>query len=149
MISLNECCVLRVAARVERGGFPIWFFCDITWQYASVFSKFSHSLSIIVLVSTVLCCCCSSSCLVLQLCTSLVAIFLEVPLAIVQWAHLTRLQPTWDAMEVKGVIAYAPGDGALLACGRCLIRLAFDTEVHDVVATNGAIVNNDIWIYAF
>lgn len=41
-------------------------------------------------------------------------------------------------------IAYAPGYCALLAGGRRLIRLAFDTEIHDVITTNSAIIHNNI-----
>lgn len=32
---------------------------------------------------------------------ALMAILLEFPLSIVQWAHLTRFQPTWNAMEME------------------------------------------------
>jgi len=76
---------------------------------------------------------------------SLVAVLLEVPLAIVQRADLAGLQPPGDAVEVEGVVANAPGHGALLAGGGRLVRLALDAQVHDVVAANGAIVHHDVW----
>ncbi len=47
-------------------------------------------------------------------------------------------------MEVEGVVAHAPGHGALLAGGRGLVGLALDTEVHDVVAAYGAVVHHDV-----
>jgi len=34
----------------------------------------------------------------------LATIFLELPISVVKWAYLTSLQPTRDAMEVKGVL---------------------------------------------
>jgi hypothetical protein len=46
----------------------------------------------------------------------------------------------WDRTHV----ADAPGDGALLARGRRLVRLALDAEVHDVVTANGAVVDNNV-----
>ena len=62
-------------------------------------------------------------------------------------------------MEVEGVlrlsvktarwhkqtyVADAPGDGALLARGRGLVSLALDAEVHDVVAADGAVVDDNV-----
>lgn len=41
-------------------------------------------------------------------------------------------------------VADAPGDGALFARGRCLVGLALDAEVHDVVAANSAVVDNNV-----
>lgn len=140
-------CVLLLL--LLRGANPVWFFflCDIT--FASVFRKFSHYFCFISYhSSSFIHCAFLLFYFFLFVATLLVTIFLEVPFTIVQRADLTRLQPTWDAMEVEGVVANAPGNGALLAGGRCLIRLAFDAEVHDVVTANGAIVDNDIWIYA-
>ena len=56
---------------------------------------------------------------------------------------MARLEPPRDAVEMKRVITYPPGDRALLAGRRSLIGLTFDTEVHDVVAANGAVVHLD------
>ena len=47
-----------------------------------------------------------------------------------------RVTPTY--------VADAPGDGALFARGRRLVGLALDTEVHNVVTANGAVVDNDV-----
>jgi hypothetical protein len=47
-------------------------------------------------------------------------------------------------VEVEGVIADAPCDRALLGGGRRLVGLALDAQVHDVVAANGAVVDDDI-----
>lgn len=74
----------------------------------------------------------------------LVTIFLELPLTIVKRADLAGLQPTGNAMKVKGVVANTPSDCAFFRCRRGLIGLTFNTEVHDVIATNGAVVNHDI-----
>ncbi len=41
-------------------------------------------------------------------------------------------------------IAYPPSYRALLARSRCLIRLALDAQVHDVVTANGAVVDDNI-----
>lgn len=42
-------------------------------------------------------------------------------------------------------IAYSPGYRALLAGGRCLIRLALDAEVHDVITADSAIIHHNIY----
>ncbi len=39
-------------------------------------------------------------------------------------------------------IADTPGNGALFARGTRLVGLAVDAEVHDMVATDGAVVDN-------
>lgn len=41
-------------------------------------------------------------------------------------------------------IADAPGDGAFLAGGAGLVGLAVDAQVHDVVAADGAVVDDDV-----
>jgi hypothetical protein len=51
----------------------------------------------------------------------------ELPLSIVERAHLPRLEPAGDAVEVEGVVADTPGHGALFAGGRGLVGLAFYT----------------------
>lgn len=45
---------------------------------------------------------------------------------------------------VVSYVADSPCDGALLTCGRSLVGLALDAEVHDVVTANGAVVDDDI-----
>ena len=58
------------------------------------------------------------------------AVFLELPLSVAQWAHLARLEPAGDAVEVKGVIADSPRNCALITRRRArLIRLALDACV--------------------
>lgn len=47
-------------------------------------------------------------------------------------------------MEMESMIANAPCNGTFLASGRCLIRLAFDAQVHDVIAANGTIINDNV-----
>lgn len=41
-------------------------------------------------------------------------------------------------------VADAPGDGALFARSRSLVGLALDAEVHDVITTDGAVVDNNV-----
>jgi hypothetical protein len=45
---------------------------------------------------------------------------------------------------MESMIANAPGDCAFLARGRRLIGLALDTEIHDVVSADGAVVYNNV-----
>ena len=87
-------------------------------------------------------------------------IFLELPVSVVERADLSRLEPSGNAVEVEGVlqlsamafqrelcstyIADAPCNGALLASGGSLVGLALDAQVHDVVAADGAVVDDDI-----
>ena len=72
------------------------------------------------------------------------SILLELPVPVVQGADLPGLEPPGDAVEVEGVVAHAPRDGALLGGRRRLVGLALDAEVHDVVAADGAVVHHDI-----
>ena len=51
----------------------------------------------------------------------------ELPLSVVERADLPCLEPAGDAVEVEGVVADAPGHGALFAGGRGLVGLAFYT----------------------
>lgn len=44
----------------------------------------------------------------------LTAVFLKLPLSVVQRAHLPRLQPPRDTVKVKGVVAHAPCHHALV-----------------------------------
>ena len=46
--------------------------------------------------------------------------------SLTEWAHLARLEPARDAMEVKRVVADAPCNGALIARRRRLVSLALD-----------------------
>ena len=46
--------------------------------------------------------------------------------SLTEWAHLARLEPARDAMEVKRVVADAPCNGALVARRRRLVSLALD-----------------------
>lgn len=54
------------------------------------------------------------------------------------------LEPSRNAVEVEGVIALTPSDGALFGCGRALVGLAFDAKVHDVVSADGAVIDYDV-----
>lgn len=41
-------------------------------------------------------------------------------------------------------VADSPRNGTLFTCGGRLVGLALDTEVHDVVTANGAVVDDDV-----
>lgn len=45
---------------------------------------------------------------------------------------------------MEGMVAYAPGNSALFARSRGLVCLTLDTEVHDVIAADGTVVDNDV-----
>ena len=47
-------------------------------------------------------------------------------------------------MKVESVVAHAPGDVALLGSGRRLVGLALDAEIHDVIAADRAVVDDDV-----
>ena len=40
-------------------------------------------------------------------------VFLEFPVAVVEWTHLARFEPPRDAVEVERVVAHPPGRRAL------------------------------------
>jgi len=75
---------------------------------------------------------------------SLVSVLLELPITVVQRANLSCLEPAADAVEVEGMVTHPPGNSALLAGGAGLVGLTLDTQVHDVVPANGAVVDHDI-----
>ena len=68
-------------------------------------------------------------------------VLLELPVPVIQRTDLSSLEPPGDAMEVEGVVAHASSHGALLGSGRRLVGLALDTEVHDAVSADGAVVD--------
>ena len=72
------------------------------------------------------------------------SVLLELPIPVIKRTDLPGLEPPGDAVEVEGVVAHPPGHRALLRGGRRLVGLAFDAQVHDVVAANGAVVHHDV-----
>lgn len=74
--------------------------------------------------------------------SDLVTIFLELPFSIIQRADLSGLQPTRNAVEVKGMVTHSPCNSALITGGRCLVRLTFNAQIHYVIATDSTVVNN-------
>ena len=66
----------------------------------------------------------------------LVSDFLELPFLVVQWAHISGLQPPADAVEMIRVVASSPCRITLLAFD--LVGLTLDALVHDVVLADGA-----------
>jgi hypothetical protein len=45
---------------------------------------------------------------------------------------------------MRTYVADTPGDSALLARGGCLIGLALDAQVHDVITADGTVVDDDV-----
>jgi hypothetical protein len=71
-------------------------------------------------------------------------ILLEFPVPVVQGADLTSLQPTGYAVEMECVVANSPCNCTLLVCGRALICLTLDAQIHDMVTANSTVVDNNI-----
>lgn len=67
------------------------------------------------------------------------SILLKLPLPVIERADLTCFEPSRDAVEVKGVVALTPSDGAFFGGCGALVGLALDAEVHDVVSADGAL----------
>jgi len=74
----------------------------------------------------------------------LVAVFLELPVSIVQGAHLTCLQPTANAVEVKCVVTHTPSNCAFLTGLTCLISLTLNTKIHNMVPADSTVINYNI-----
>ena len=70
----------------------------------------------------------------------LMPVFLELPIPVVKRTNLSSLQPTGDAVEVEGMIAHPPGNCALLTGSACLVCLALNAQVHDVVSEEAGVV---------
>lgn len=47
-------------------------------------------------------------------------------------------------MEVESVITVSPCNGTLILEPGCLIRLALDAQIHDVIAANSAVVDLNV-----
>lgn len=74
----------------------------------------------------------------------LVAVLLELPLPVVQRAHLSGFEPAGNTVKVEGMVTNAPGHSTFLAGGGRLIRLTLDTVVHDVITADGTVVDHNI-----
>lgn len=73
-----------------------------------------------------------------------VAILLELPFSVVKWAYLSGLQPARNAVEMECMITNSPCNCTLFTGGWCLVSLAFNTEIHDMISADGTIVNHNI-----
>lgn len=72
------------------------------------------------------------------------AVLLELPVTVVQGTYLSSFQPAADTVEVEGVVAHTPRYSTLLAGGAGLVSLTFNTQVHDVVPADSAVVYDDV-----
>jgi len=75
---------------------------------------------------------------------SLSSVFLHFPFSVVEGTYVSRLQPARDTMKVEGVITNPPGRIALFRCSGYLIGLAVDAEVHDMIAADRAVVDDNV-----
>ena len=67
-----------------------------------------------------------------------------LPLFAVKWTDRSCPQPPRNAMEMEGMVADAPRDGALLRGIGDLVCLAVNARLHDVVLADGAVVYGDV-----
>jgi len=74
----------------------------------------------------------------------LMAILLELPLAVVKRADLASLEPARDAVKVKGMITDTPSNSAFLTGCRCLVGLTLNAVIHNVISADSTVVNNYI-----
>jgi len=72
------------------------------------------------------------------------AILLELPVSVIKRANLSSLQPSGNAVEVEGVIANSPCDGAFFVGSSALVGLTFDTEIHDMVSADSTVVDDNV-----
>ena len=75
---------------------------------------------------------------------NLMTVLLKFPVTVIQGANLSRFQPSRDTMEMKSMITHSPSHRALFRGNRSLIGLTFNAQIHDMVSTNGAIINDDV-----
>ena len=66
----------------------------------------------------------------------------------VERAHLARLEPGRNAVEMEGVVARAPYHCALVGV-LVGVGLALDARVHDMIPTDRAIVNVHIFLFTY
>lgn len=71
-------------------------------------------------------------------------VLLELPVPVVERTNLPRLEPPRNAVKVERMVANTPSNSAFFTCGGCLICLAFDAKIHNVVSADSAIVDDDI-----
>jgi len=73
-----------------------------------------------------------------------VAISLELPFSVVKRTDVPSAEPTRNTVKMEGVIANAPCNVTFLVVGCGLVGLTFDAQVHDVIAANGARIDNNV-----
>eukprot|EP00954_Amorphochlora_amoebiformis_P027718 1387309-Amorphochlora_amoeboformis.AAC.1 len=73
----------------------------------------------------------------------LMPISLTLPLLLVKRTYTSRLEPSFNAVEVECVLTNPPGDRAV-GRGAALVRLALDAQLHEKVAADRARVDLNI-----
>lgn len=65
-------------------------------------------------------------------------------------AHRRSKRISWvenvrNAVKVEGMVTHSPCDVAILRTWGRLVRLTFDTGIHDMITANGTVVDNHIY----
>lgn len=54
---------------------------------------------------------------------------LKCPLSVIEWTHLSRLQPSRDTVKVERMITLTPSDRTILRCRTLIVGLTLDTQI--------------------
>ena len=69
---------------------------------------------------------------------------LEVPLLVIKWTDTASLNPSWNAMEVKSVIADTPRCRTIFYCVCYLVSLTLDARLVNVILADRTVLDSNI-----